>query len=160
MKYKYFEGEEDDSVAINPRSNHHYNRPRCTRGEVSLGESKVSVGGYVDSLDLIGQLLAAGENLQALRVAMSGMAYDYDSYDDAMKDEDIILPVSRQKGFDLVDWSNLKRDIDGKIVLYNRLQEEEKVQAETKAKKKVSEPQETVQETVKVTSPDENQATS
>lgn len=119
MKYIKRQGEEPESQSAVVYSEHnHFMRPRCTAGEISLGESKVSVGGYIDSLELIGQLLNAGENLQALRVAMSGAAYDYDVYDNSIADEDISLPVSRNMAFDLVDLTNLKRDIDGKIKLF------------------------------------------
>lgn len=150
-KYKYYQEnpkQRDVQNVIVPRDNHHYNRPRCTIGELSLGESKVSVGGYIDSLDLIGQLLDAGENLQALRIAMSGMAYDYDVYDESIADNDIMLPKSRHKGFDLVEWSNLKRDLDGKVLLHQQYLENQKESEDNT----VSSPQEP-KETVKVTSP-------
>lgn len=107
----------ETSTKVEPSDYNHYNRPLCTQGEKILGESVVSVGGYIDSLELIGQLLDAGENLQALRMAMSGAAYNYDEYDEAVAENEIILPRSRMSGFDLVDWTNLKRDIDGKIEL-------------------------------------------
>lgn len=118
MKNKYRKSnEKTTNYKIVPRSCSHYNRPRVTLGEGSLGESKVSVGAYIDSLELIGQLLDAGENLQALRIAESGRAYDYDVYDETVSDDRIVTTISRRMDFDLVDWSKLKSDIDAKLAL-------------------------------------------
>ncbi|UPW41067.1 hypothetical protein [Sigmofec virus UA08Rod_5625] len=105
MKYRLYS---DDDRCLKYINYSQFSKPPVTRGEVVVGESMVSVANYIDQLDLISQMIEAGETLSAIRIATAGNAYNYDIYDASIKDSDIVIPRSRMRDFDLVDLGQLQ----------------------------------------------------
>lgn len=105
---RHSQDSELESRTINVPFYNMFNRPPVRAGERNAYDSKTATLGYIDHVELIGEMLKAGENLASLRDLASGQHYDAPA---STSPEDMTLPHVRKRGFDLVDFGKLREGV-------------------------------------------------